>query len=443
MAELLTLPGVNEAFAIGLSWWHEGQYKGPRPSLQVLRKRARDLKEQWGVVRKTGADTFQTGVCTSIIGTKSAKTVRPLAAVVADAHPQPWNGLYQIDANRYWYIAVRDANSIINEGDLVGTREQLARVRERHRELGEWTEYDGTLEDLTRIVRATPKLPDALRDLNSSSWKPKAAGAAVGVLIVAGAGGGWIWHKQKLEADRLAMLARQQAELAAQNAQRDAQAKIPPWTQQPISAEVFDACAQAWHNQDLARKGWGLTTWRCKAQMRAITVEIFWSRQGGLAIDAPGTLAPDGQGSNLSMSIPTAFSTPDAEVLSNDVAHRVTWTLAQAHGMTLQLRPTPAPEPMPGSSSAKKDAPPDPWLSAPAEFTLPFAPWEGLSEPFSTVPALRISEVAYDAKKGQWNANGTLYSLRGGPVAAGAPVGHPIPPAAAASAPQGSRHEPV
>lgn len=445
MADILTLPGAG-AFAIGLSWWHEGKYQGPRPSLEALRKRSRDMRQQWGVVRKTGADTFQTGVCTSIAGVKSPTTVRPLAAIIADAHQQhqqPWNGLYQIDESRYWYIAVRDTNSIIQEGDLIGTREQLERVRERHRhEMGEWTEYDGTVEDLARIVRAMPKLPDALRDLNASNWKPKAAGAAVGVLIAAGAVGYWIWHDRRMEAERLAALARQRAELAAHAAQRDAQAKIPPWTLQPMSADVFDACAQAWHGQDLARKGWLLVTWRCKAQLRAITIDVSWSRQGGLAVDAPGTLTQDGQSSNSSMSIPTAFSTPDAEVLADDDAHRMAWTLAQAHGMTLQLRSIPTPQPMPGSSGANKDAPPDPWLGAPADFTLPYAPWLGLSKPFAMVPALRITELAYDAKKGQWNANGTIYGLRGGASAAGTPASQPVP-SAGGNAPQGGNHGPV
>lgn len=437
MADILTLPGAG-TFAYGLSWWHEDQYRGARPAVGALRKRARGMRQHWGVVRRTGADTFQTGVCKSIAGVKSPESLRPLAAIVADAHQQPWNGLYQIDENRYWYIAVRDANSIIQEGDQIGTREQLERVRERHRsEMGEWTEYNGTIADLAHIVQACPKLPDALRNLNAPNWKPKAAGAAVGVLISAGAVGGWFWHERRLEAQRLADLAR------LPKAEPRAEVKIPPWTQLPMSTEVFDACAQAWSAQDLVRKGWALGTWRCKAQLRAITIDVFWSRQGGLAVDAPGTLTPDGQGSNSSLSISTAFSTPAAEVLSDDAAHRMAWTLAQSHGITLQFRVIPTPEPMPGSNGAKKDAPPDPWVVSPADFTLPYAPWLGLSKPFGVVPALRVAEVAYDAKRGQWTANGTLYGLRGGVAAVATPAVLPVPSTGGASGPQGSNHGPA
>ncbi len=415
MAETLTLPGVAGTYAIGLSWWHEGKQKQPK---KTLHKRSLEHKSRWGVARKLGADSLQTGLCAPIPGVKSARSVRPLAAIAADAHRQPWHGLFEIGDDRYWYIAVRDANGIIPEGDLVGTREQMERVLNRHSEDLDWNEcIEGNREDLARIVRATPN-PPSLRDVQASLWKPIAA--AVGVLtVIAGAGTGyWLWRERQLEAQRQAEQARQRAVQAALAAQRAAEAKILPWTKLPMSAEVIESCARAWQGRDHWQKGWAVTTWRCKPQAQSTAIDVGWGRQGGLAADAPGTLSADGESSSTSSSTSSAFSPPSPQALASDVAQRLTWTFVQTHGLALRMQAPVAPPPLPGNASGKDAPPPDPWVASSAEFSLPYPPWKGLTEAFDAVPALRISEIGYDAKKGQWTVTGTLYGLRGAAVAA-------------------------
>ena len=314
----------------------------------------------------------------------------------------------------------------------------MERVLSRHSEDLDWNEcIEGNREDLARIVRATPN-PPSLRDVQASLWKPIAA--AVGVLtVIAGAGTGyWLWRERQLEAQRQAEQARQRAVQAALAAQRAAEAKILPWTKQPMSAEVIESCSRAWQGRDHWQKGWALMTWRCKPQAQATAIDVGWGRQGGLAADAPGTLSADGESSSTSSSIGSAFSAPSPRALASDVAQRLTWTFAQAHGLALRMQAPVAPPPLPGNASGKDAPPPDPWVASSAEFSVPYPPWEGLTQAFDAVPALRISEIGYDAKKGQWTVTGTLYGLRVAAVAAAN-----VPPAGAlvgASAPQGGLH---
>ena len=85
MAHALTFSGVKGAFAVGLSWQHEENL----PKAQNLRKLARQLgpNVRWGVAFKNAHGTFQSALCEPIAGVKPSRA-RPLAAIVATAHPR-------------------------------------------------------------------------------------------------------------------------------------------------------------------------------------------------------------------------------------------------------------------------------------------------------------------------------------------------------------------
>lgn len=452
MAEVLTLPGCKGNFVVGLSWWLE---KSP-PTAKALRGKASKARGRWAAVREADNKKYQTGYCAPIAGVKSPAGLRPLAAIVANAHPIPWRGLFEIAENRYWYVAVRDNHGIIQEGDLVGTLEQLEPVRARHADVGEWTDVTGKIRDLAAIVQAASasegpiaRLVDGLlrsqnlRDLEASPRKAWGAAAAALAVVGVGVGGYLVWHERQLEEQRQQENARKRAAEDALAAKRSAEAKILPWTQLPMSSEVYDACALAWHSQKLAQRGWLLAGWHCKAQMQAVMVEATWSRAGGLATDAPGVLSSDGESSSTSGSLPTAFSAPSSHALPSEEARRLAWATAQASGIKLNLQAAPKLPPLPGAAPANNAAPVDPWIGFPLDFTVPFAPWLAHAVPLGSVPALRISEVSYEVKANRWSVAGTLYGLRGvittSATAGGQPVQNPAT-GGAGMAPAGGRN---
>ncbi len=233
MAELLSLPGVKGTYAIGLGWRHEDAI----PKAKALKAMAEE-KGRWGVVYKTSADAIQAGFCDPIEGAKSPRGIKALAAVVADAHPQPWLGTYDLGNGLHWLLAVRDGNEVIPDGDVVGTLEAIHQAREKHLPLGDWKEVAGTLSDLADIARATRKQP-ALRDLNGQSWVLW-GGVAAGTAAILAAGGAWYWHQLQVEAERQAQLAAARAREAAMRQRQ--QVVVLPWTLLPAPSAVLSAC---------------------------------------------------------------------------------------------------------------------------------------------------------------------------------------------------------
>ena len=420
MAELLTLPGVKGAFAAGLSWRHEDAI----PKAKALRAMAAE-KGRWGVVRKTGQGTIQVGFCEPIEGVKSPAQVRALAALVADHKVQPWRGVYKIGEDRYWYIAVRDGQEVIPQGDSVGTLAEIQDLFELHRGFGEWDreEENGSLEDLAEMVQATAKRV-VLRDLQKRAW---IGPALIGVGACAAVGAGlfvWHLHEAALQAQRARELAHRLAIQAALQRKRDAQAQVLPWTRQAMPSDFFRACQQAWAKQPLAVDGWALSGWTCQAQAQGISVQTSWRRAGGLAQNAPGTLTgSEGNRASATQAIPVTFPQASSAVAVQADLYRSLWSLAQAYGLDLQAQVVRAVPSLPGAAAGPKAPPPPPWLSVPASFTMVAPPWSGFGRAFDAVPALRVSSLQWVPQSGEWKLSATAFMLRAPIAAGGKPIG--------------------
>lgn len=413
MATVLKLDGVKGDFVVGLSWRHEDA----PPKAKALRTIAAE-KGRWGVVRETSAGAFQVGFCAPVDGVRSPARLRALAAVVADHKPQPWRGVYDLGDGLYWYIAVRDGQGILPDGDCVGTLAEVEEWHDRDLAYGGWSEVEGTVADLAEIMRGGVRAP-ALRDLQRRAWVVPAV-AAGGLAVMGGVGGiAWHWHEVQVEERRQAALARERAIAAALAAKRNAQAKVIPWTQQPLPSQAFAACEAAWSTQRLATMGWTLAGWTCQVQgLSGVAVRATWARAGGLAADAPGMLSADARQSSSTDSVPGRLQPSPPRALVAAAAQRAVWTLAQRNGLSLQLQPPAAPRPaLPGAVPAKDTQPPDPWTVQPFQAASEAPFWNGLAQAFDDVAGLRVSEVSWTAG-GAWKVAGTLYALRAGVLAA-------------------------
>ena len=430
MAELITLPGVKGAFAAGLSWRHEDAI----PKAKALRAMASE-KGRWGVVRKTGQGTIQVGFCEPIDGVKSPSSVRALAALVADHKVQPWRGVYKIGDDRYWYIAVRDGQEVIPEGDSIGTLAEIQDLFELHRGFGEWDreEENGSLEDLAEMVQATAKRV-ALRDLQKRAWIGPAL-LGMGACGIVGAGlFVWHLHEDALQAQRARELAHRMAIQAALQRKRDAQAAVLPWTRQAMPSDFFRVCAQAWAQQAMDVAGWDLSGWTCQLQPQGVTIQTSWRREGGLAQDAPGMLTgSDGNDASATRELDVKFAQASAAVAVQAAMYRSLWTLSQTYGFGLEAQVVRQPPRLPGAAAGPKAPPPPPWLSVPTSFTMLAPPWSGFGRAFDAVPALRASSVQWDPQSGEWKVSATAFMLR-------APIAAPTRTAAAGGALQPGGH---
>lgn len=405
MADVLSFPGLKGGFAIGLSWQHEEA----QPSKGALRTRALELGRnvRWCAIHESAEGAIQSGFCEAISGAKPAD-LKPLAAIVAGQHRQPWMGLFHLRGNLYWYVAVRQGHAVIAGGDRVGTLEEIRPIRERHRALGDWTEIEGTMRDLAAMARAS-KGVSVMRDALTGPLKSNSYTIAAVAGVMALIAGGWYWFDQQQEAEREAQLMRQRAVTAAQLVNEAARQQAAPWVEVAAPLDFMRACRRAWDRLRLSETGWALAGWRCKpATSTALTIETTWMRAGGVADDAPGALSADGNLATETASAPAAFLPSSRAVVSSVDAQRAMWTYAQVNGLGMQLTMPPALLPADGKT------PVDPWLVMSADIGFGAPPWLGPGEGIEAVAGLRLTEISYEAANQTWKGTAKLYAMRNG-----------------------------
>lgn len=408
MAHVLTLPGVKGLFAVGMSWRHEEAV----PKAKALRELAADMG-RWGTVYTAKGGGVQVGFCDPIDGLKNPGKARSLAAAVAEEFAQPWRGIFEVGHGLYWYVAVRDGQEILNDGDIVGTEDDVARVWAEHDRLSEWkTEItDKPLEILAVAVQTKSNLA-RLRDLSYDPTMLYIGAAGVVVLALAGVGvWGYFHHKHQEELMEQQSLAARAAALSAKAA-ADAKAAMMPWLALPLTHDVFSVCQAQWNQEALSIKGWGLSAWTCSADAVGITIETKWTRNGGVANDAPGKLDDGGESSSQDTVIAQTFGGLNQDALTGEAAPRAMYTLAQTYGAKLQLtkQPEMAPKETPDTPNA---VPPPPWLAYPMTLDLYAPPWVEIgAAPFDQVTGLRVASIEYDSNKRVWTTKGTLYGMR-------------------------------
>lgn len=409
MAEILELPGVKARYVLGMSWRHEDA----PPKAKAMRAMAVE-RGYWGVVYTTSADAVQAGFCIPVKGVSASAKLRPLAAVVGGALPPPWNGLYDLGDGRYWFIAVRDGQQVIPDGDQVGTLDEMEALRNAHRESGVWNEVDGGLQDLVDIVSSTAKQP-TIRNYGPAQmpgWLPVAGAIGVATLLIGG-GVTWYLHAKQLEAERIAR--EQAAALAAQAAKEAAdRAKhaVLPWSVLPLASEALGACAREWDRQSLAKDGWVISGWECAVQEANIAITASWISNGGLASAAPGVLGPTGRTSSESRDVPQDWSTLSSFAETEDHAKVAAWSVAKRYGIDLNLEKPPAAPTPPG----KEAPPPPPWSQISAPFAAVAPPWLAFDgSDIETIPGYRVTSIGYKAGPsgpiGGWEMRGALYSV--------------------------------
>ncbi len=404
MADVITLGRWRAV--MGMRWVVHERMPGWAP----VRDLARDLG-QWAV-RRRGESIIQTGYCAPIPGERPQKLVS-LAALVADARPEPWMRVFDLGNDKWWFVAVRDNNGILPEGDVVGTYEEVQEARARIESLGSsWpqdilTQADGTLEDLEAL--ALQGRAAYLQDAAVRSWlRPALLGAAVAGLSVAGL---LVWqaHEADRRAARQAAIA--MARLAAARAVRAGMLFLPPWRQEASVGAFARACAAAWNALPIEQDGWIPRKITCregpwkdailavpKAQglRDNVTISVTWksSQKAG----ASPLRAPHGQllaGGRIIRHVHT-ISLPLAEggLEAAQTARRIAYADLRAAGFTVHFPRASGRKGLPGAhAGAPRPLAAHPWESRTLTVSW-HGPWmSGFGGVLGAVPGLRARSL--------------------------------------------------
>lgn len=376
-----------------------------KPGKARLREEADELQMDWAVVR-VSEEAIQGGFSQSLPGMKRPKNCYSLAAVVADAQPQPWLGIYRIEDGLWWYIAIRDGQAILPDGDIVGGEEEILAARERHAGFGDWTYLEGNLDDLEKLIERARKKPAPVRALRGvPDWVRPAAGAGLAV-AVAGAGAWW-WHERQLaeiQAQQAAM-ARMRAKMALHHAASTVPAS--PLLTIPNPDAWLRACANAVAGLPLSKDGWVQTGVACAAY----SATVDWRRESGATAARRPAGAMDQTGNAVTQTIPLIIS-PRGQDNAASLPDEKTALLAMLQAMgiepAIQTAATPtAPIALANAPTSKTGAAhmPPAVPQASVSFTLPVSPF---SIHWNSLPGFRLLRAAA-GKDGQWNIQGVLY----------------------------------
>ena len=122
------------------------------------------------------------------------KKLYSLASNIANAKREPWLGVFRIEDDLYWLIAVRDNQAIIPDGDVIGNKEEIDKVFQETISIGEWDSIieEGNIKDLESLLTQSGSYV-----LSSSKKYNVLLIVMVGVLIAAFIL--YFYHKQKLQ----------------------------------------------------------------------------------------------------------------------------------------------------------------------------------------------------------------------------------------------------
>ena len=285
---------------------------------------------------------------------KSNKTYS-LAARLASAVAEPWFGMFHLGDGIYWYIAVRDGYSILPDGDIIGTAQEIDEVRSAHAGFKDWTSVEGDLSSLNELlgniaqreasgVIAKSKLVpvNAIGVGRVLPWK----GITLGLFCAGLVGGGFYWHAlQKEEQARI-----HAAQVQAAQLQKMADQALAPLNA-PMPNTWLTACKDTVYALPLTKLGWKLVGIDCQNNEALAQ----WKLAPGATVKNRPEGALSNDGANISQTLPLSFgvgtmpgagqnnsSTPPPGTLqSNLLALRF---IAQSTGMSLELTtPTDAP----------------------------------------------------------------------------------------------------
>lgn len=353
-----------------------------------------------------------------------------LAARLANAVAEPWFGIFDLGDNQFWYIAVRDGFSILPDGDIVGTIEQIEHARDAHAGFNDWKSLEGNLDTLNELLgnigtrensgelakaKLVPVVPIKSQGTiyRKSLLFSLATAAIIGLTYYA-------WHLHELEASRKMAAAQEAAKARALASQT-----LAP-LMKPTANQWLSACQGQLFLAPLSKFAWQLSRASCTESAAQLTWKLAAGATVGMRPE--GVLNTDG--TLISQSINLIFDeaakvsaqnpiTPGA-LAENLLALR---QIAQSSGLSLELVASNGPSNnLPGQIAQLPDqlstqasqvlnsagiAVNKPLQKQSFSITSSVAPF---AIDFSSVPGMRVSSLNTNlADSSGWKLEGTIY----------------------------------
>ncbi|BCF95428.1 type 4b pilus protein PilO2 [Paraburkholderia largidicola] len=360
----------------------------------------------WYSLRVTD-EVMQAGFCAPVGDVVRPRKLASLAAMLADAKPQPWLGKFQIAENLYWYIAVRDEYAILPGGDVVGTDDEIEAALAEHIGYGGWNRVEGDLETLSKLLAGNKAKRTPVRSLAVSRIDPlPAAIIAVAVAILGGGGLGGVhayhsWkHHKELEARRRNPTSKPVEYIPGAG---DYLAKTP------APSDWLQACHEAFATVQPSVNGWLSSAGACDSA----GATVRWVRGEGATLDypPPGVIDDSGEQSTQTIRVvpPSKMGTDNAADVRTERLALIAW--GQRYGSMVTVGTA---QPLSAKAAVGYSIP----VTIPMPIS-PFEPGHGLDQ----IPGLRITGIGPNttqatahgssnepASASAWALTGVLYA---------------------------------
>lgn len=288
-------------------------------SREELVEEAESLKADW-IAQRVGDEVVQTGYCEAVTSGWPRK-IYSLSALLADSYKVPWAGAFDLGDGRWWYIAVRDNYTIMDDGDIEGSYADIVRARQEHASIEDFRHVDGTRADLEKLISDSQGRRTAIESLSSSRFSRTQLIAAALVVLAIGIVVGGLLYWKHVEAVRAvsARIAKQKAELARLHQPQQPQSEDLSTVLRSQADPMLwlAACQRVIDRVEPWNKGWQLAGQICSDQQ----LRVSWRRRlsATIAYRPEGTLDVDGNGVTSMYALPlsgvqgTAMALPLAD----------------------------------------------------------------------------------------------------------------------------------
>ena len=223
------------------------------------------------------------------------KKLPSLAVNIANSKKEPWMGVFDIGGGLYWYVAVRDNQAILPDGDIVGTKAEIDKIFNETISLDKWDTIieNGNIEDIANLITDS--------NIYVLKYQNTVYTAIIIVLgIIIALGGIYYYRSHFIKKPKI---------FIPKIFKQITPIKIPGFKIIPKPYLIFNSCKKTLSGIQTDYSGWRLTTLSCADNS---IVSIYDKQSFGTAILAPkGILSQNGmqitQTKVLNFSRPSDF----------------------------------------------------------------------------------------------------------------------------------------
>ena len=248
------------------------------------------------------------------------KKLYSLASNVANAKKEPWLGVFRIEDDLYWLIAVRDNQAIIPDGDVIGTKEEIDKVFQETISIGEWDSIieAGEIKDLEALLTAGGSYV-----LSSSKKYNIIFVVVIGALLAAFVL--YFYHKQKLQSIKPKVF-------IPKVFAKKAVVKIPGYKTMPKPALILYKCKEELNSLPGSYYGWKADELSCTAN--GISV-VYKKQPFGTTLIAPkGDIGQNGLEVTKNISVNLTRPVKFRKLLSRNGALKLIYGYMQEFNIT-------------------------------------------------------------------------------------------------------------